>query len=88
MATLPAPGVNKAPENSIEKQVHNIVEKLNINIPLPNDRIRLGYGLYQYMLGQGDPPEILIKSTKIEIVGIAKGELAALLNEELGKITN
>lgn len=86
MTTLPPPKTQKAKENSIEKQVYNIVDKFSNNIPIPNDRNRLAFNLVKYMLGEGDAPEILVKSTKIELVGITQAELAASLNEELGKI--
>jgi hypothetical protein len=86
MTTLPGPKTEKADPNSLEKKVYNIVEKFSNNIPLPNDRYRLGYTLFKYMSGEGDPPEILVNSTKIKIEGVTKAELAASLNEELGKI--
>ena len=87
MATLPPPKVKKAPENSLEKKVYDIVDKFESNIPVRNDRYRLSYALVKYMQGAGDPPEICLKSTKVEVTGIALGELAARLNEELGKIS-
>ena len=86
MSTLPGPKTQKADPNSLEKKVYDIVEKFAINIPIQNDRYRLGYTLFKYMSGEGDTPEILVNSTKIQIEGISKSELAASLNEELGKI--
>ncbi|MBN1300595.1 MAG: hypothetical protein JW995_05220 [Melioribacteraceae bacterium] len=86
MSTSPPPKVKKAADNSLEKQVYDLVELFKDNIPVSNDRYRFSYNLFKYMTGEGDPPEILIKSTKIEIEGIEKGELAAKINEELGKI--
>jgi hypothetical protein len=56
------------------------------NIPIVNDRNRLGFNLYKYMKGEGDKPEILVKSTKIKIIGITKEELARKLSEALTKI--
>ena len=38
------------------------------------------------MSGEGDSPEILVKSTKIKIEGMTKAELAKRLTEELSKI--
>lgn len=86
MTTLPGPKTQEADPNSLEKKVYNIVEKFASNIPVQNDRYRLGYTLFKYMSGEGDSPEILVNSTKIQIEGITKAELAASLNEELGKI--
>jgi len=86
MSTLPGPKTQQADPNSLEKKVYDIVEKFASNIPVQNDRYRLGYTLFKYMSGEGDTPEILVNSTKIQIEGITKAELAASLNEELGKI--
>ncbi|MCU7496980.1 MAG: hypothetical protein HF314_06575 [Ignavibacteria bacterium] len=83
MTTLPPPSVKPFPEDSLEKQVYNIVEKFKENIPIMNDRNRLGYNLVKYMSGEGDSPEILVKSTKIKIVGMTREELAQKLNTEL-----
>jgi len=86
MSTLPGPKTQGADPNSLEKKIYNIVDKFASNIPVQNDRYRLGYTLFKYMSGEGDAPEILVNSTKIQIEGITKAELAASLNEELGKI--
>jgi hypothetical protein len=83
MTTLPPPKVNPPSPNSIEKKVYDIVDKFKDNIPLPNDRYRLGFTLYKFVKGEGDPPEVLVKSTKIQIEGISEAELAKKLNEEL-----
>lgn len=86
MTSLPPPSVKKYPENSLEKQCYNITEMFKENIPVMNDRNRLGYCLYKYMKGEGDAPEILVNSTKISIEGISKQELASKLAAELSKI--
>ncbi len=86
MTTLPPPATKVFPESSIEKKCYNIVEMFKENIPIMNDRNRLGYNLYKFMTGEGDSPEILVKSTKIKIEGMTKEELAKRLTEELGKI--
>jgi hypothetical protein len=86
MSTLPPPGIKEAAENTLEKKVYNMVERFDNYITLPNDRYRLAYNLIKFIRGEGDPPEILVNSTKIELVGITKSELAASLNEEIGKI--
>ncbi len=86
MTSLPPPSVKKYPENSLEKQCYNITEMFKENIPVMNDRNRLGYCLYKYMKGEGDAPEILVNSTKISVEGISKQELASKLAAELSKI--
>lgn len=86
MSTLPPPAVNPAPENSIEKKVYEIVDKYKDNIPVVNDRYRLGFTLFKYVTGEGDPPEIIIKSTKIKLEGISEAEFAKKLTEELKKL--
>jgi hypothetical protein len=86
MTTLPPPKTNFFPPDSLTKQVYEIVEKFKDNIPIPNDRNRLGYALYKYMTGEGDPPHILVKSTKIVVENISREDLAAKLTEVLTEI--
>lgn len=86
MTTLPPPATKVFPESTIEKKCYNIVEMFKENIPIMNDRNRLGYNLYKFMTGEGDSPEILVKSTKIKIEGMTQAELAKQLTEELSKI--
>lgn len=86
MTTLPPPATNNFPDNSLEKQVYNIVEKYAENIPIPNDRNRLGFNLYRFMTGEGDPPEVCVKTSKLKLEGLTEKELAAKLSEELKKI--
>lgn len=86
MTTLPPPAVKKFPENSLEKQCYNITEMFKENIPIMNDRNRLGYCLFKYMSGEGDTPEILMVSTKIKIEGMEKKELAKKISDQLAKI--
>ena len=83
MTTLPPPGVNPAPEYSIEKKVYDIVDKFKDHLPVVNDRYRLGFTLYKFVKGEGDPPEVLVKSTKIRLEGISEAEFANKLAEEL-----
>jgi len=87
MTTLPPPGTKEFPDASLEKQVYNIVEALAEYIPLTNDKNRLGFGLYKFMKGEGDPPEILLRSAKIKITGITVDELAAKIDTGLKKIS-
>lgn len=86
MSTLPPPAVNPAPDNSIEKKVYAIIDKYKDNLPVVNDRYRLGFTLFKYVTGEGDPPEIIVKSTKIKLEGISEAEFAKKLAEELKKI--
>ena len=67
MTTLPPPKTKEFPQSSIEKQVHNLVELLAKQLPIPNDRIRLAFGLYKYLSGEGDQPEVLVASLKLRI---------------------
>lgn len=86
MTTLPPPSVNPAPEHSIEKKVYDIVDKFKENLPIVNERYRLGFTLYKFVKGEGDPPEVLVKTTKIKLVGISEAEFAQKLSEELKQI--
>ena len=86
MSTLPPPKMKEFPESSVEKKVYNIVKSFSIFLPIANDRNRLGFGLYKYMTGEGDPPEILIKTSKLKLNGITPQELAKKISAELEKI--
>ncbi len=86
MTTLPPPSVKKAPDDSIERKIYDMVDGFANYIEIPNDRYRLSYNLIKFVQGSGDPPEILVHSAKIDIKGITKSELAASINEELGLI--
>jgi hypothetical protein len=87
MSTLSQPGTIEFPESSIEKKVYNIVELFSSNIPITNDKNRLGFGLYKFMKGEGDPPKVLLRSAKIKVVGIRLDELAEKIDAELKKIS-
>lgn len=86
MTTLPPAGVKQFPEDSLEKQVYALVEKFSGNIPVQNDRNRLAYSMCKYVQGEGDSPEVLVRSTKIKIEGIGREELAEKLSEGLKDI--
>ncbi|MDZ7766431.1 MAG: hypothetical protein U5K00_18740 [Melioribacteraceae bacterium] len=86
MTTLPPPGTKNFPEDSLEKKAYNIVAKYEENIPLTNDRNRLGFNLYRYLTGEGDPPEVCVKGSKLKLVGISEKELAEKLSEDLKEI--
>ena len=86
MTTLPPPGTNEFPDSSIEKKVYGIVESFSDYIPVSNDKNRLGFGLYKYITGEGDPPETLLNSAKIKIEGITLEDLAAKIKTKLEEV--
>ncbi len=79
MGTLAAPEVKVFGSETVERKAYDIVESLAQYIPITNDRNRLGFCLYKYMTGQGDAPEVLVKTAKIKITGITAAELAKKL---------
>lgn len=86
MSTKAPSPVKEFQDTSLEKQVYSLVESFKEFIPAENDRYRLGYGLFQYISGEGDAPEVLVKSTKIQVKKISLTELAGKISEELSKI--
>ena len=86
MTTLNPPATQKFPENSIERKVYQIVQELAVYLPVANDRNRLGFALYKYMIGEGDHPNELVSTTKVLIEGISPEELARKITVEIDKI--
>ena len=86
MSTLPPPATEKFPNSSIEKKCYDLVDMFKEFIPISNDRNRLGFNLVKFVQGEGDAPEILVKSTKIKLEGISHKDLAVKLSEELKSI--
>ena len=86
MTTLPPPNTKEFPNSSTEKKVYNIVNLFSEHLPITNDRNRLAFGLYKYLSGEGDPPEVLVASSKLTIEGISQEDLANKIAEELKKI--
>lgn len=86
MTSLPPPGTNLFPEDSLEKKCYSIAEKYREYIPIDNDRNRLGFSLYKFMTNEGDNPYVLVKSTKIKLNGITKEELAGKIKKDLEAI--
>ncbi len=86
MSTLQPPATKKYPEDSLEKKVYAIVEDLVDYLPVANDRNRVGFNLYKYMKGEGDVPEIIVKTNKLKIVGISEEELAAKITSAIEKL--
>jgi len=83
MTTLSPPVTKHFPEDSLEKKVYNIVGSFSQFIPVSNDRNRLGFSLFKYVKGEGDNPSVLLKSTKVKVVGISLEELAQKIAKEL-----
>ncbi|GAB6283265.1 MAG: hypothetical protein STSR0008_20250 [Ignavibacterium sp.] len=83
MTSLPPPFTKEFPADSMEKKAYSIVEKFKENIPIMNDRNRLGYYLFKYFIGEGDPPEISVTDAKIKVVGISEKELIKKIEEEV-----
>jgi len=86
MTTLPPPNTKEFPESSKEKKAYKIVEQFAEYLPVMNDRNRLGFGLYKYLDGEGDPPEVLLRSSKLKIEGITIDEFAKKISDELEKL--
>ncbi len=86
MTTLPSPGTNQFPDDSVEKQVYNIVDGLKEYLPIMNDRNRLGFCLYKYMQGEGDSPEVIVKTNKLVLEGITPEDLASKISTELDRL--
>ena len=86
MSTLPPPKTREFSESSQEKKAYNLVEQFAEYLPIANDRNRLGFGLYKYLEGEGDPPAVLLKSSKLSIEGITLDELAKKISDELEKL--
>lgn len=86
MTTLPPPGTNFFPEDSVEKRVYNLVDGLAEYLPIPNDRNRLSFSLIKYINGEGDAPEVLVKTQKLKIEKISSTELAKKLDDGISQI--
>ncbi len=86
MTTLPPSGVKYFPEDSLEKKVYGVVDDLSNYLPIANDRNRMGFSLYKFVQGEGDEPEILVKTLKLTIKDISREELAKLIKTEIEKI--
>ena len=87
MTTLPPPGTIEFPQSSLEKKVYSIVENFSEHIPITNDKNRLGYCLFKFMKGEGDPPKISLRSAKIRVVVTSIDDLAMKIDAELKKIS-
>jgi len=83
MSTLPPPNTRRFSESTQEKKAYNLVEQFAEYLPIANDRNRLGFGLYKYLEGEGDPPDVLLKSSKLKIEGITIDEFAKKLSAKL-----
>lgn len=86
MSTKPAFTTQLHPEDSVETKTYNLVDSLKEFMPIENDRNRLGYGLFKYLNGEGDAPEVLLQSAKIRFEGIEYSDLAKKLTDGLKSI--
>jgi len=86
MTTLPPPNTKHFSGDSLEKKVYSITESLAEFLPVANDRNRLGYNLFKYMTGEGDPPLTIVKNCKLTLKGISETELARKIKTELESI--
>ena len=87
MTTLPPPATKKSSKDSMESKVYSILDKYQQHLPIMNDRNRLGFNLYRYMIGEGDSPKIAVKYGKLKLVDISPEDLAKKLQEELDGIS-
>ena len=86
MSSLTPDGTISQPEESIEKKIYNIVNNLNEYLPVTNDRNRLGFDLYKFVIGEGDEPLFTIKNSKVQVQGISIEELAKRISAEIAKV--
>ncbi len=86
MSTLPSPATKEFAASTIEKQVYTLTESLQEFLPIMNDRNRLGYALYKFMIGEGDEPLTTVKRAKLKIVGLTETELAKKIEAGLKEI--
>ena len=86
MSTKPASPVKEFSAETMEKKVYNLVDSFKEFFPIDNDRNRLAYGIIQYLLGEGDAPKVLLKSSKVRIEGIGYTELAQKLSAGIERI--
>ncbi len=83
MSLSSTPGDINTPAESIEKKVYSVVNDLTQYLPITNDRNRLGFDLYKYVIGEGDEPLVTIRNAKVKLQGISVEELAKLITYRL-----
>ncbi|HPI36822.1 MAG TPA: hypothetical protein PK397_02650 [Ignavibacteriaceae bacterium] len=86
MTTLPPPFTKEFPVDSLEKKAYGIVDKFVQYLPVENDRNRLGFALFKYFSGEGDPPLQTVKYAKLTLEGITERELAQKIDKEIKSI--
>lgn len=86
MSTLPPSAVKEFPEDSLEKKVYALVNSLEENIPLMNDRNRLAFSLLNYLNGHGDAPSISVRNNKLTLNNITVSELLKVLDTKIAEI--
>lgn len=70
-------------EASKEKKVYNIVNGLSEYLSIANDRNRLAFDLYKYVIGEGDEPLVTIRNAKVKLNGISVEEIAQKITDGL-----
>ena len=88
MGTLPPPATEQFSNDKLEKKVYNIVDHLSDYLSIPNDRNRLGFGLFKMMKGEGDNPAELVLNLKLTLKGISQEELVKKIEAEISKLKN
>lgn len=86
MSTANAAGIMHFPENSLEKKVYSLIDKYQQYLPVDSDRYRFSLGLFNYLSEKGDRPEVLIKSSKVNLVGISEKNFIEIINKEIENI--
>lgn len=86
MTTLPPPSIKQYDNNTVEKKAYNLANSFDKYLPIPNDRNRLGFNIYRNLIGEGETPEIIVKSGKYKLEGIDKDEFIKLLSAEIAKL--
>lgn len=86
MSTLPPSKVKQFSEDSLEKQIYSMVDSLEENIPIMNDRNRLAFALLNFLRGKGDAPNITVRNNKLTLNNITREELSSLIDSKLAEI--
>jgi len=86
MTTLPPPHIKQFGNDTPEKKAYNLAASFENYLPLPNDRNRLGFNIYRNLIGEGETPEVIVKSGKYQLKGIDKEEFIKILKEEIAKL--
>lgn len=83
MSTLPGPATNQLRDSAIEKKAYTIAEQLSGYLAGANAANRLGYLVYLYFIGEGDEPEVFLRSGKFSLRDISRDEFLRQLKSLL-----